>query len=52
MNLSMKQNSLAEIKNRLVVAKGERLGVEWSGRLGLASKAFIHRMEKQQGPAV
>jgi len=36
MNLSMKQN----IDNRLVVADGEGVGGEWSGRLGLADVNF------------
>ena len=40
MNTSMKQKRLTDIENRLVVAKGERVGEEWSGRLKLADVSY------------
>ena len=53
MNLSMKQKQTGRNReNRLVVVKNKGLGEEWSGRLGLASEAFIHRVKKEQGPTV
>jgi len=34
MNLST-ENKLMDLENRLVLAKGEREGVQWTGNLGL-----------------
>ena len=38
MNLSTERNELMDMKNRLVVAKGE--GVEWTGSLGLVDANY------------
>ena len=35
MNLSMRQNRLTDMENKLVVTKGEGLGEGWTGSLGL-----------------
>ena len=35
LNLSQNRNRLTDIKNRLVVDKGEEEGVRWAGSLGL-----------------
>ena len=40
MNLSTKQKRLTDIKNRLVVAKGEGEGLGWTGRLGLVDENY------------
>ena len=39
MNLSTKQK-LTDIENRLVVAKGERVGEGWIGNMGLADANY------------
>ena len=36
----MNTNRLRDIENRLTVAKGEEIGVGWSGRLGLADVSY------------
>ena len=40
MNLSTKQKRLTDIKNRLVVAKGEGEGLGWTGSLGLVDENY------------
>ena len=35
------RNRLTDIENTLVVAKGEREGVEWTGSLGLIDANYI-----------
>lgn len=41
------RNRFTDIKKRLVVAKGEWLGKEWNGRLGLVDTSYyIERLDK------
>ena len=50
-----KRNRLADVENRLVVAKGEGGGGEevgWTGSLGLVDANSSIQDEKQQGPTV
>ena len=44
------RNSLTDMENRLVVAKGRRVGMVWIGTLGLTT--IIYRIDKQNGPTV
>ena len=46
MNLST-EKKLMDLQNRLVVAKGEREGVGWTGKLGLVDANITFRMDKQ-----
>ena len=39
------RNRLMDIENRLVVAKGEGVGEEWCGRLGLADVSYYIYIE-------
>ena len=41
-----------DIVNRLMVAKGEEEGVEWTGSLGLGRCKLLHVEDEQKGPAV
>ena len=45
MNLST-EKKIMDLENRLVVAKGEREGVGWSGNLGLM-QSIAFAMDKQ-----
>ena len=40
MNLLQNRNRLTDIENRLVVAKGERREVGWTGSLGLTDANY------------
>ena len=41
------ENRLTDIENRLVVAKEDGEGVEWTGSLGLVDANYYNRMDKQ-----
>ena len=51
MNLSTKQKRFTDIKNRLVVAKGEGRR-EGLGVWGQQMQTIVYRMDKQPGPTV
>ena len=48
MNLST-ERKIMDMENRLVVAKGERVGegVGWTGTLGLIDQTIVFGMDKQ-----
>ena len=41
------ENKIMDMDSRLVVAKGEREGVGWTGKLGLVDANITFRMDKQ-----
>ena len=52
MILFTKQKQIANMENRLVVAKGEEEGVGGTGSWRLVDANYTFRMDKQRGPAV
>ena len=47
MNQSTEEKQITDMESRLVVAKGEREGVGWTGSLGVVDIKLLHRMHKQ-----